>query len=314
MARWGRYAAPLLLTALVGAIIVFVLNLFLRLFSFNDTMILYLRTLAFTGGLGGIISGFIQNDRKLLLCSYSGEDSRTIDFGSLADALIGMGGAWAAFLVFPRAMRLESGVEDVLPLIGFGVVAGFGARSLLTTLRDKLLGEARGEARFVAEKTAQEAVRGVTERAGDYADSGDVRLLVDLADASTGQTKVDALKRAESLAKNYLSKSPRSPQVLVAFALVKKRLAMLTEVEADRNALLDEAISLCSTALELRPGLEVAYYNRACYKALRRVTVTSILADMDRAIALLPDNRELFREDSDLASVRDYPEVAARLK
>jgi hypothetical protein len=41
--------------------------------------------------------------------------------------------------------------------------------------------------------------------------------------------------------------------------------------------------------------------------------ITLIIADMTKAISILPENKRIFSEDHDIASIRDRPEVKALL-
>jgi hypothetical protein len=63
--------------------------------------------------------------------------------------------------------------------------------------------------------------------------------------------------------------------------------------------------------------VESAYYNRACYRALRGANedLALMVADMKKAIELLPENKQLFAspDEHDIDSVRTRPEVAALL-
>lgn len=290
------------------------MKLFVGLFSSQPLLVSYLRVLAVTGGLGGgLVSGFIRNDRRLILCAYPlNGNTRQIECGTVADAVIGIGGAWGVFFVLGRSMRLGEGVEDLMTLIGLGVVAGFSARSLLSTLGDKVLGEARS----VAQETAKETVRAQIYKTEDYSDIKDASMLVDISDTlASPEAKSDFLAKAEGVAVQLLSKDASNLQVLLLLGYIKKRQGLLPGVPTDgKNQLLDEAISFCSRAITLAPDREMSYYNRACYKALRGLSVTSVLEDVEKAIALLPENKGLFSTDPDLAAYKDKPEIAARLQ
>ena len=105
----------------------------------------------------------------------------------------------------------------------------------------------------------------------------------------------------------------RSPRALSHLARVKKRLALISAGDA-RRTLLEDAIRLCSEAIRRDPNRNSLYYNRACYQALLTPPpIPQIIQDMQRAIELLPENRELFRTDPDLANVRADPGIAALL-
>ncbi len=311
MNRFGQYAWPIVLTTLLTALLAGAIAIFLRLFSDNATLTLYLRVLAVTGGLGGVISGFIRNERRLVLCAYPANGDRSIECGALADVVIGIGGAWGVFFVLGRSMRIGDETEDLLTLVGLGVVAGFSARSLLATLRTRILGEAR----TVAAETARETVRDQVQKTTAYSDISGVAVVVQISDASVDpRAKLRLLKDAETRITEVLAKEPANPSAHILLGSIKKRLAPLAETTDEKNRLLGDAINAATRVIELKPTIDTGYYNRACYKALKGESVATIVSDIDKAIELLPENRALLHDDPDLANYRELPEIAARLK
>lgn len=311
MRSLAEHGWPLLLTALLATLAAWGLDLFLALFSDKPDLVLDLRTLAVTGGLGGVISGFIRNERRLILCAYPSNGTRHIECGSLADAAIGLGGAWGVFFVLGRSMRIGTNVEDLLTLVGLGVVAGFSARALLATLRERVLGEARS----VAIETAKETVKARAEQTESYSDASAVAVLVQVSDTLAGpEPKTQLLKNAEGRANELIARDPNDAGALILLGNVKKRLALLADAPAERNRLIDEAIGLSTRVVELRPTAYAGYYNRACYKALRGAAIGAILPDIDKAIELSPEAKALLQQDPDLAGVRNAPDLLTRLR
>jgi len=128
------WIAPIILSVIVGFLIILALRYFLTLTEADATLRRYLTILSFTGALGGIIGRAIADDRLLNLMWFDPTDRAGVKCGIIADGVIGLGGAWGVFLVLGRSMQLGTNTEDLMVLIGLGVVAGFTARTLLQAL------------------------------------------------------------------------------------------------------------------------------------------------------------------------------------
>ena len=334
---------PLGLTALLSWLVFFGLNRFLTFFSgtnfltSSDRQIvaIELRVLAFSGALGGFVSGFIE-DRRLHLCVYPVDGKQQIEFGALADVVTGVAGAWGIFFVLGRTLSLGATPNDALTLIGLGVVAGFGAKSLLVVLSERAKKAvetakqvamatatevAATKAAEVATTTATQVAVGAAKESGkkaeDYSDSQRITAVVDLSKIETDITRrTQLLAIAEDIANTVLEKTADSPQVLVALARVERAKADLLPPEkaAEKQELLKKAVQQCSRAVEIRPDLEWGYYNRACYKALTGEPASSVAEDVREAVKLLAENRTLFLHDDDLAKYWNLPEIAALLE
>ncbi len=100
---------------------------------------------------------------------------------------------------------------------------------------------------------------------------------------------------------HYLDEALKEhPKYLIALVKKSACLKRLNKVA--------EALKIVDDVLGLEPNLEVALFNRACYRALLKYPKADILADLKRAIALFPDNKRFAMNDPDLASLQDDQE------
>jgi tetratricopeptide (TPR) repeat protein len=279
----------------------------------------------------------------VMLSQFISVDGKpAIEGGILASIVTGVGGAWGVMFVLAKPMNIGAAksVEDLLTTVGLSVVAGFSATALLRSLAKKLGGQVdradleQVEKRF--RKTTEAINKNVDQVAAtqdDIAATQSVATLIATADQVAAQAAAAAaqppeaaahraramelLNAADSLAGDFLQRKPESAEIMVSRSAIKKRLALLNANPQQRDSLLNEAVTLCTQALQLNPQLESAYYNRACYRALRGANedLALIVADMKKAIELLPENKQLFAspDEHDIDSVRTRPEVAALL-
>jgi tetratricopeptide (TPR) repeat protein len=304
------WVAPIILSVIVSALIILALAYFLGLSEKDAILRRYLTILAFTGALGGIISGTIVNERRLDLMWFDPRDRTIMHGGFIADATIGLGGAWGVFLVLGRTMKIGSGTEDLMVLIGLGVVAGFAARRLLQTLGIGL------DQRLAQVAQVQREIQGNQVYSQVQALYMQIDKVLDEFDAANNAQKRGMRERLEQMhsqANTVVPLDQERSRALVNLARVKKRLAVISTGDT-RRTLLEEAIQLCNEAIRLDPDREALYYNRACYQALLvPPPIATIIQDMRRAIELLPENKEAFKTDPDLDNVRSDPDVAALL-
>jgi tetratricopeptide (TPR) repeat protein len=219
--------------------------------------------------------------------------------------------------------------------VGLGVASGFGAKELLVIVseraqrltrdtksiaREEAHQVAQVQAKLVAREETQQTVKSAIEeqtksvvesttkkvQAGeDYAEAEAVYVYAQIADALDEASRHKILEagqvRAEEGLRTALPHS--SARLRVAAALIQKRLAVLKGVsEPERIQRLDKAIELCTQAIEFEPKLQQAYYNRACYRALRGHDATVVAEDLKRAIELYPEYASRFPKDDDLSA------------
>ncbi|WP_016865047.1 TPR end-of-group domain-containing protein, partial [Fischerella muscicola] len=66
----------------------------------------------------------------------------------------------------------------------------------------------------------------------------------------------------------------------------------------------EEAIASYDKALEIKPDYHQAWYNKACCYALQ-VNIEQAIENLQKAIILNPECREMAKTDSDFDSIRD---------
>lgn len=336
-----RAAAAVALTGVLGIGAFYGLLLFLS--QFTNPVLFDLRILAGAGALGGFISHFVHPpgdarplnaDRvslfnaRLLLCDFVVENGRLqIEGGFLASMVTGIGGAWGVLFVLAKAMNI--GVPeatssqslkaqllpgDLLTLVGLGVVAGFSATTLLRFLAKRLEDTVGRQDLQDVRREAIGATREAKASVEEKASAGSIGALATIAERyDTQDERSRLLEAAHSLAQEYLAERPNSPEVILADAMVWKRLAEKNPDAAAKEDQYTKAINLCSEASRISPALERAFYNRACYRALKGEDLALVLADMKKAIDLLPENKRIFSTEDDIASIRATPEVKALL-
>jgi hypothetical protein len=308
--RIPLWVAPSILSVIVSFLIVLALVFFLGLSEENATLRRYLIILAFTGALGGIISSAIADNRRLRLMWFDLTDRTIVHCGIIADALIGLGGAWGVFLVLGRTMKIGTGTEDIMVLTGLGVIAGFAARRLLRGLGTGLEQQLQ-QLQQQQQETQENQIYNQVQASYMLIDR-----VIDAFDNANDIQKRgmrEQLEEIHGVAESAMRVEPESPRPLSYLARVKKRLAIISTGDT-RRTLLEEAIQLCSEAIRRDPNRNSLYYNRACYQALLvPPPIPAIIQDMRRAIELLPENRELFRTDHDLTDVLTNPDVTALL-
>ena len=315
--RLPLWMPPIILTLIVGVLIILALGYFFTLTEADGTLRRYLTILAFTGALGGIIGRVIADDRLLSMMWFDAGDRAGIRCGFIADSLIGLGGAWGVFLVLGRSMQLGTRTEDLMVLIGLGIVAGFTARTLLKTLGENIERQVRQNQQHISQLQRQ------TERSRAVQMSNLAQIIytdvestfTEFDNASDIQKRAmrDRLEELQGTIERLVQSDPESAEALHALARVKRRLAMIATGD-NRESLLGQSISLLGDAIQRDPQNDYLYYNRACFRSLlASPPIPAIRDDIQQAIQLSPENKELFRTDPDLDTVRDAPEIAAVL-
>lgn len=96
------------------------------------------------------------------------------------------------------------------------------------------------------------------------------------------------------------------PEHLIALVKKSACLKRLNDVTG--------ALKIVEHVLSIEPTLEVALFNRACYKALLNYPKPEIFSDLRQAITLFQENKRFAMSDPDLASLREDPEFQTLVK
>lgn len=261
------------------------------------------------GALGGFVDGLTTD-----IPYRVNFGARSIDIGSLGDALAGATAAIAIFTVgnalFPE-MKLKSFGVDIdhsIRVIAVSVLSGYAGVRLLNPLTRKLVEQ-------ISADKAHEATRTLKGR--------DEELVINVKDGdrqlyrfdSERDRLIEERKAAEVLdgaGKSFdiaLKIDPLDTEALMGMAKVARRRAELKEREqASGEADWDLALELLDRITRNNPRAMRAFYNKACYKQIRRRTGTpdeEALRDLKTAIELRPEVKARARSDPDFAAIRN---------
>lgn len=206
-----------------------------------------------------------------------------------------------------------------LKLVAWGVLSGYAGTKLLDTLTSKAIKAFAEEAatRAVKEQVAtnDEAQQNVNE-AGQLV-TQHVSLMAGLAagppsdDAALKRAKEAerTLEDAERKYKLVLKREPANRRAQLGVANVHcLRGEYLQKVgNAQSDASFAKAIGVVDDLIRREPTMAKAYYNRACYRALRAglaVVPAEAVADLLKAVELDENLKEYARGDSDLLSLK----------
>lgn len=246
----------------------------------------FVLTCVFFGGLGGVVAHFINNEKSpATKVSYENNNSTSswYSFPSYFQSIcIGACGA-IGFLFFINAVGGISGSVDeqqMFRVISSSVIAGFGARSLLSKMAGQL------------EKQVAEA-RSMAEEAVDEAKLNDVRIKVLEANLkltqaahphSSSAMREDAIKSAKQL----ISSGNDTSGTWVNLA----RVYRWNDDLASAISTLTTAISKMESGQLTKDNLNPAHYNRGCYRACLyekskdKTVLASALDDLKSALDL----------------------------
>jgi tetratricopeptide (TPR) repeat protein len=242
-----------------------------------------------------------------------------LDLGSVGDTLIGIGSAFAVFFVLSGLVVIKNNLQQIelssiFVLAGMGIVAGAAGKAIFPMLVIKMkdLIETNKKAAnaeksaVTAQQSAATAQQNV-EIAGKKADDAHAESLklLDEAFCSTGAAFINTDKDAAEVVYNKaLGINPRSFRAKIGLAMVRKR----------QNKL-QEAIDLCTEAININPDYPFAYFNRACYKSLlEKPVINDFIDDLKIAIELDVTFRERAASDPDFNAVKDIKEFKEIIK
>ncbi len=263
---------------------------------FSKPISIYMLILSVAGGFGGLCYSLLEKGR-IKLCRFSLDNDEKdkkpgLDLGSIADILIGVGSAFAIFLVLSGLVALTNKLENVEPstifvLASLGIVAGAGGKVLFPILVDKLA--KMTQAQITAERAEEKATEAKDKAV-------DAILSARILQGNSYLTKGE-LTQAETIYLDVLKENPRSAKALVGLAVVKSKRKDYAN-----------AINLCTSAIEINPNYADAYYNRACNRSLSGQPLDEILDDLRKAIDLDKSFREEAEKDEDFKSIKGNKE------
>lgn len=270
------------------------------------------------GALGGFVDGLTTDIPYKV--SWGG---RHFDIGSAGDALVGMTSAVAIFTVatalFPdlEIERFDSSPTAFIRIVALGVLSGYAGIRLLNPLTRKL-------AEQIATEKAADAVKDVQVR--------NTELAINVKDAERKVIEFD-LRRTELLAQGQheaaaklldeartrydaaLAVERHDTEALLGLARVARRQAELAQLrQRDPAPHWAEALRALDAITMRDRSAARAFYNKACYKALKGDSAAVALADLQQALELAPALKPRARSDPDfgvLAALPDFLRLVA---
>lgn len=235
------------------------------------------------GALGSFVAGLTSKRTYNLRLPFSG---RSVEMGYLGDIAVGvaasLGALFLAKSLFAVPLDGISKTEDFIRLMAISLIAGFAGIKLLTRVTGQIV----------------ERISTLNQRLDQVVSASQAAELVRQADLKLEKNR---LEQAKALYEKALKLDPKYSPALTGLARV-----------ARKGNKLDEAIALLDRAIEANPNAEKAYYNRACYKALSdKHGKDEALADLQKAISLLPYYKQFARDDDDFASLGNEAEFQA---
>ncbi|HKU75034.1 MAG TPA: hypothetical protein VJR02_14070 [Pyrinomonadaceae bacterium] len=256
------------------------LYLFLSLMTDGDIKRVFTILMA-TGAFGGLIFGFFQRENRFDLPYF--DSPSKLYFGSLADCFIGLGAAHGVFFILAGSVNISQGnsLDDTLRLVALGLVSGIAGKSILSSLRSRLVKqiEELGEKVEHSEKKADKK---------DYYNLG-----VSYRLEKKWQSAKWSFKEAIRIDADYTS-------AYLGLAEAQ-RDEYVDSSRTDKDELIKDALKNCSLAIHKEPDFAPAYLTRATLYAL--FDSDKAKSDILMAVRLKPEMKQfIFEEFSALKS------------
>lgn len=239
------------------------------------------------GSFGGFVAGIgVPKHNTLQIMS------KRIKLGALGDIFIGFAAGIVILILqdgHASGEQLTINPNPFSPhLWAMGILAGVAGNRLLQGMSKAMLGRMMAEQEKLGNKVDQ------MDKIVEYIREGE-KLLEQKEPAAAEKLfqKVLEIEPRHHLAHLDLGKSYRH-QADKATNGIKKEL-------------MDKAISELTTAIEVSPRYDRAYYNRACYRAITGASVDSVIADLKTSIELFPPNKDFAKSDNDFNEVKSNP-------
>ena len=285
-----RGIVEVLLTILLALVVFFAFSWFIHLFP--DNISKTMRLILVSGGFGGLIYGFTERERRFEFVRY--QDAVGLNCGSLADILIGIGAAFAVFLVFAGSINIDTdkSVDNTLRLLGLGVLSGIGGKSLLAGLQRRLarqleeIGEKVREVEVTAVVAARKASRNYWYTVGE-----NYRLRDEWQDAKYAYRKA-------------IEEDADFTAGLLGLATTLRDEASKATSADEKDELLKEAWDSCEMALRKEPDYAMALVVRASLNLVLNKADSMVRDDLEKAIEIEPGLREFIAKDRGLDGIR----------
>ncbi len=273
--------------------------------------------IAVSGAFGGFVDG--MRSTRTYRVRFG---ARSADWGSIADALVGMAAAVAIFAfaesIFGGGKELQDTVSAwfLVKIAAWGVLSGYAGTKLLDDLSSKAI------QRMISDETGKQlsqqlSIDRQTEQIVQEAEQLRMQYLARVAAIGKGVADTGAeqlLERAILKFRGVLKKEPlhRGGQNGLANALAELGTYYKDQLGGEKQTqaagLFTEAIQLQDGIIRQDPTFSKAYYNRACYRAIAAADDQGreqAVDDLKQAIQRDGQWREYARTDPDLQPLHE---------
>jgi hypothetical protein len=265
-----------------------------------------LAIILFAGAFGGFVDGLVHQKTYCLRLGH-----RSVDLGSLGDALVGATASVAMFTVAGAVFGIQwndvAKTEHFIRIVAWGVLSGYAGIRLLNPLS---ISAVERIATSAAKQTMRESARQDTEMqlalidANLYLNRYDMQNR-DLARQGRSADAEGLLKRAEANFDVVLSTAPSNSEALRGKAKIYRRMADRAS-QPDKAKYWDLAIGILSDMIRRDDRAALAYYNRGCYEALTGKK-DDALADLRQAVGISDKLKDAALADPDFDPIRGDP-------
>lgn len=291
-----------------------------------------------SGALGGLVSAIIFKDQHHIWAVYNHKHHERnlyhwakilcMDFGFfLGRIIMGIGGAFGIIFIgfWSKSLSNSVCVENQILLMGLCVVAGTFSHRILPRLADQI------EARIGAAENKMKLIEGKATELEQKTEEG-VSTVADLISAITfGRSALH-----EGFNPDRKEAISRLEKLRIDFPKDRSLNLMIGRLYRRENKYDDAIISLSNYAKLLAPDVQKsskpegvvvdcadAYYNMACYHALKAVDnqgsekqrlQKEAIEILKMSVSLLPANKECAAADPDFDSLKGNEEFEAIIK
>jgi hypothetical protein len=284
----------------------------------------YVAVIALTGAFGGFVHGLLARSRVKynVVLPHRGQQPEERDIGIWGDVFIGAAAGTALFWVLDTLFGItvkaaENDAQVTLKMVGLGVLSGYLGMVVLENL-SVMFNKKLTTAQIEADKTVEEAQQlqariKAASRARQLTPLGDAYRRWFMWDAAINLYD-EAIRIEPANAENYLQKSfVYADQGEAALKELKKEGVESEKGRAAQetvNRMYDNAILWAEKAVEADKTSARAYYDRACYKHVRKAVDDKVVfADLATAFSKADGDvmRKMAKADPDFKDLLTNP-------
>lgn len=259
------------------------------------------------GAFGGLVSSVLPNhaNHTNQISLFGGVYS----LGAFGDCLVGAA-AGIVILLVTMSSDNQTSSPNYLRVFPMGLLAGIAGSALLLKLVDNQFGSLNSKLDAVQSQIA--AAPQVSDLLKEALERYDFKPGPGQEAPVNTLEKLGYLKQSEGLLSRAISLNPSNSVPYLYLAKVFRRDADLDPNE--KREFMQRAIDQLSTAIQINPDYDRAYYNRACYRVISGGDGSAAVADLKKAIELAPENKVAALTDTDLYSITNQPSFQSLFK